>query len=69
MTVEDYSDMPGYTICKCSLARTDIAYTLIRYTAYIASSLHALVTNRMSCLRGQHDGIDATSNKMQEQNE
>lgn len=61
--------MPGYTICKCSLARTDIAYTLIRYTAYIASSLHALVTNRMSCLRGQHDGIDATSNKMQEQNE
>lgn len=61
--------MPGYTICKCSLARTDIAYTLIRYTAYIASSLHALVTNRMSCLRGQHDGIDAASNKMQEQNE
>lgn len=61
--------MPGYTICKCSLARTDIAYTLIRYTAYIASSLHALVTNRVSCPRGHHDGIDVTSNKMQKQNE
>lgn len=61
--------MPSYTICKCSLAETDVAYTLIRYTAYIAPSLHALVTNRMSCLRGQHNGIDVTSNKMQEQNE
>lgn len=61
--------MPSYTICKCSLAETDVACTLIRYTAYIASSLHALVTNRMSCLRGQHDGIDVTSNKTQEQNE
>lgn len=61
--------MPSYTICKCSLAETDIAYTLIRYTAYIASSLHALVTNKMSCLRGQHDGIEVASNKMQEQNE
>lgn len=61
--------MPSYTICKCSLAETDIAYTLIRYTAYMASSLHALITNRMSCLRGQHDSIDVTSNKMQEHNE
>lgn len=56
--------MPSYTICKCSLAEADIAYTLIRYTAYTASGLHALVTNRMSCLRGQRDGIDVTSNKM-----
>lgn len=29
------------------LLQEDIAYTLIRYTAYIASSLHALVTDRM----------------------
>lgn len=61
--------MPSYTICKCSLAETDVAYMLIRYTAHIACSLYALVTNRTSCLRREHDGIDVTSNKMQEQNE
>lgn len=61
--------MPSNTICKYSPGRADVAYTLIRHTAYIASSLHALVTNRMSCLRGHHDGTDVTSNKMQKQNE
>lgn len=52
--------MPSYTICKCSLARRDIAYSLKRYTAYTASSLHDLVANRMSCPTGLHDGIDVT---------
>lgn len=61
--------MPSYTICKCSLAETDVAYTLIRHSAHLVSSLHACVTNGMSCLRGQHDGFDVTRNKMQAHNE
>jgi len=54
---------------KCPLAETEVAYTLVRYTANTASSFHVLVTNSMSCLRGQHDDIDVTSNKTQEQTE